>query len=154
MNTVTEPARVLNTRPRQARCFRFPSWRVPFARSIALAAALLILPCAASSQKRREAILRLRDDVSTAMAHASLNEKQTEKLDRCRQTLLLSAQSGRARKVTAKRDLDNALKDIEKSLHGGPFQPADQDLVRQDIDELRAIERNQRARRYARRRTY
>lgn len=127
---------------------------MPFARAIALAGVFLILPFQASSQKRRETILRLRDDVSTAMAHASLNEKQTEKLDRCRQTLLLSAQSGRTRKVTAKKDLDSALKDIEKSLHGGPFQPADQDLVRQDIDELRAIERNQRARRYARRRTY
>jgi hypothetical protein len=127
---------------------------VPFARAIALAAAFLILSFDASAQKRREAILRLRDDVSTAMAHVSLNEKQTEKLDRCRQTLLLSAQSGRARKVTARKDLDSALKDIEKSLHGGPFQPADQDLVRQDIDVLRAIERDQRARRYARRRTY
>ncbi len=127
---------------------------MPFACAIALAAVFFILPSQAISQKRREAILRLRDDVSTAMAHTSLNEKQTEKLDRCRQTLLLSAQSGRARKVTAKKDLDNALKDIEKSLHGPSFQPADQDLVRQDIDELRTIERNQRARRYARRRTY
>jgi hypothetical protein len=154
MNTVTAPARVPNARPRHARWFRFPSRRVPFARSIALAATLLILPFQASSQKRRETILRLRDDVSTAMAHAALNEKQTEKLDRCRQTLLLSAQSGRARKITAKKDLDSALKDIEKSLHAGPFQPADQDLVRQDIDELRAIERNQRARRYARRGAY
>ena len=154
MNTVTAPARVSNARPPQTRWFRFPSRRVPFARSLALALALLILPFQAGSQKRREAILRLRDDVSTAMAHTSLNEKQTEKLDRCRQTLLLSAQSGRTRKVTAKRDLDNALRDIEKSFHGGPFQPADQDLVRQDIDELRAIERNQRARRYARRRIY
>jgi hypothetical protein len=56
--------------------------------------------------------------------------------------------------VTAKKDLDNALKDIEKALHSGPFQPEDQDLVRKDIDQLRTIERNQRARRYARRRTY
>jgi|SRR5579859_3718673 len=154
MSTVTEPARVHNARLRQARWFRFPRRRVPFARSIALAAMFLILPFEAGAQKRREVILRLRDDVSTAMAHASLNEKQTEKLDRCRQTLLLSAQSGRARKVTAKKNLDNALKDIEKSLHAAPFQPADQDLVRQDIDELRIIERDQRARRYARRRTY
>ena len=154
MNTVTAPARASNARLRHARCFRFPSRRVPFARSIALAAAILILPTQGISQKRREAILRLRDDVSTAMAHASLNEKQTEKLDRCRQTLLLSAQSGRARKVTAKKELDNALKDIEKSLHGGPFQSADQDLVRRDIDGLRSIERNQRARRYARRGAY
>lgn len=154
MNTVTEPARVYNARPRQVRQFRFPSRRVRFARSIALAAAFLVLSFNASSQKRREAILRLRDDVSTAMAHATLNGKQTEKLDRCRQTLLLTAQSGRARQMTPRKDLDNALKDIEKTLHGRPFQPADQDLVRQDIDQLRAIERNQRARRYARRRTY
>jgi len=154
MNTVTVPARVSKARPRQIRWSQFPSRRVPFACSIALAAAFLILPFEASAQKRREAILRLRDDVSTAMAHTTLNEKQTEKLDRCRQTLLLSAQSGRARKVTAKKDLDNALKDIEKALHGGPFQPEDQDLVRKDIDQLRTIERNQRARRYARRRTY
>ena len=154
MNTVTVPARVSKARPRQIRWSQFLSRRVPFACSIALAAAFLILPFEASAQKRREAILRLRDDVSTAMAHTTLNEKQTEKLDRCRQTLLLSAQSGRARKVTAKKDLDNALKDIEKALHGGPFQPEDQDLVRKDIDQLRTIERNQRARRYARRRTY
>src|SRR5207302_2077782 len=148
MNTVTEPARAHNARPRHARWLRFPSRRVRFARSIALAAVFLILTFQASAQKRREAILRLRDDVSTAMAHTTLNEKQTERLDRCRQTLLLSAQSGRARKVTAKKDLDNARKDIEKALHGGPFQPEDQDLVRQDIDQLRTIERNQRARRY------
>ena len=147
MNTVTEPARAHNARPRQARWFRFPSRRVPFARSIALAAVFLILTFQASAQKRREAILRLRDDVSTAMAHTTLNEKQTERLDRCRHTLLLSAQSGRARKVTAKKDLDNALKDIEKALHGGPFQPEDRDLVHKDIDQLRTIERNQRARR-------
>jgi hypothetical protein len=127
---------------------------VPFARSIALAVAFLILPFDATAQKRREAILRLRDDVSTAMAHSTLNEKQTEKLDRCRQTLLLSAQSGRLRKVTAKKDLDNALKNIEKAFHGGPFQSEDRDSVRHDIDQLRDIERNQRARRYARQRTY
>jgi len=88
------------------------------------------------------------------MAHATLNEKQTEKLDRCRQMLLLSAQSGRARRVTAKKDLDNALKNIEKAFHGGPFQPEDRDLVHKDIDQLRDIERNQRARQCARQRTY
>ena len=154
MNTVTEQARAHNTRPRQAQWFQFPSRRVPFAHSIALAAAFLILPFEAGAQKRREAILRLHDDVSTAMAHSTLNEKQTEKLDRCRQTLILSAQSGRARKVTAKKDLDGALRDIEKTFHGGPFQPEDRDLVHKDIDQLRIIERNQSARRYARRRTY
>jgi hypothetical protein len=154
MNTVTETARVLNARPRQARWFRPPSRRVRFARSIAFAAAFLLLPFDASAQKRRAAILRLHDDVSTAMAHSTLSEKQTEKLDRCRQTLLLSAQSGRARKVTARKDLDNAMKDIEKALHGGPFQPEDRDLVHKDIDQIRDIERNQRARQYARRRAY
>lgn len=154
MNRVTEPARVHNARPRQARWIRFPSRRVRFARSIALAAAFLLLSFQATPQKRREAILRLRDHVSTAMAHTSLNEKQTQKLDRCRQTLLLSAQSGRARKMTPRKDLDNALKDIEKALHGGPFHPEDQELVRQDINQLRTIERNQRARRYASRRPY
>jgi len=154
MNTVTETARVHSARPRQTRWFRSPSRRVHVAHSIALAAALLILPLEASAQKRREAILRLRDDVSTAMAHSTLNEKQTEKLDRCRQMLLLSAQSGRARRVTAKKDLDNALKNIEKAFHGGPFQPEDRDLVHKDIDQLRDIERNQRARQYARQRTY
>jgi hypothetical protein len=154
MDTVREPARVHNARPRLSRWFRSPSRRVPFARSIALAVAFLILPFDATAQKRREAILRLRDDVSTAMAHSTLNEKQTEKLDRCRQTLLLSAQSGRLRKVTAKKDLDNALKNIEKAFHGGPFQSEDRDSVRHDIDQLRDIERNQRARRYARQRTY
>jgi hypothetical protein len=55
--------------------------------------------------------------------------------------------------MTAKKDLDNALKDIEKAFHGGLFQPEDRDSVRHDIDQLRDIERNQRARRYARQRT-
>ena len=102
------------------------------------------------AQKRRDAILQLRDDVSTAMAHVSLTEKLTQKLDRCRQTLLLAAQSGRVYKAVTKRDLDAAVKDIEKALIGGPFQADDRDLVREDIAELRAIERNQQVRRAGR----
>ena len=102
------------------------------------------------AQKRRDAILQLRDDVSTAMAHVSLTEKLTQKLDRCRQTLLLAAQSGRVYKAVTKRDLDAAVKDIEKALIGGPFQADDRDLVREDIAELRAVERNQQVRRAGR----
>ena len=86
MDAVTEPARAHNARPRHARWFQFPvtasalrtfdsTRRDAFHRPI-------------SAQKRREAILRLRDDVSPAIAPSTLNEKQTEKLDR-RQTLLL-----------------------------------------------------------------
>jgi Holliday junction resolvase RusA-like endonuclease len=89
----------------------------------------------------------LRDDVTTAMSHATLTEKQTQKLDRSRQTLLLAAQSGKMRKAATKRDLDGAVKDIEKALSDGPFQGDDRDVVREDIAQLRAIERNQQVKR-------
>ena len=121
-------------------------------RLISLAATLFLIVSPSYGQKRREALLRLRDDISTAMAHASLNEKQTQKLDRNRQTLLLTAQSGRARKTSSQPNLETTLKEIEKNFHGGPFTPEDRNLVQQDIDQLRAIERNRRARRYSRKR--
>jgi hypothetical protein len=143
MSAVTEAARVRKARLPQS----FSSRRVRFARGLALAVSLLLLAAyPIHAQKRRDAIIRLRDDVSAAMAHASLNEKQTQKLDHCRQTLLLSAQAGRAR-VSSRKDLDGALRDIEKVFHSGPFLPEDRDVVRRDIGQLRVIERNQRARR-------
>jgi hypothetical protein len=90
--------------------------RVHFARTLALAATLLLLLPPLQAQARREAILRLREDVSTAMAHVSLNEKQIQKLDRCRQTLLVSAQAGRARGTGNKKDMDATVKDIEQAI--------------------------------------
>lgn len=145
MNAVPEPAEVFNAQSRT-------TWlrRARLVRLLAFAAALLFLSCPLFAQKRRETILRLRDDVSTAMSHASLTQKQTQKLDRCRQTLLLAAQSGRRRRAASRKDLDGAVRDIEKALQNGPFQTDDSNLVRQDIDQLRAIERNQRARRAGR----
>lgn len=145
MNAVPEPAEVFNAQSRT-------TWlrRARLVRLLAFAAALLFLSCPLFAQKRRETILRLRDDVSTAMSHASLTQKQTQKLDRCRQTLLLAAQSGRRRRAASRKDLDGAVRDIEKALQNGPFQADDSNLVRQDIDQLRAIERNQRARRAGR----
>lgn len=113
--------------------------------TLAVTSVFLLQP--AHAQKRRDAILQLRDDVSTAMAHATLTEKQTQKLDHSRQTLLLAAQSGRVHKAATKRDLDAAVKDIEKAVYGGPFQAEDRDLVRQDIAQLRAIERDQQVKR-------
>ena len=86
------------------------------------------------------------------VAHASLNEKQTQKLDRNRQSLLLTAQSGRARKTSSQPNLEVTLKEIEKTFRGGPFTAEDRGLVQQDIDRLRTIERNRRARRYTRKR--
>jgi hypothetical protein len=154
MSTVTEPAQAPKPSLQHAWWFSFALRRVPVARSLALAATFFLLSFPIGAQKRREAILRLRDDVSTAMARVSLSEKQAQKLSRSQQTLLLSAQSGRTRKMTTKRDLDGALKEIEKVFHGGPFQREDQELVRQDIDQLRSIERSQRARRYAGGRNY
>lgn len=84
------------------------------------------------------------------MAHASLTEKQTQKLDHCLQTLLLAAQSGRLRKAATKRDLDAAVKDIEKICNAGSFQADDRDAVREDIAQLRAIQRDLQLRRGAR----
>jgi hypothetical protein len=78
------------------------------------------------------------------MAHVSVEEKQTQKLDHCRQTLLLATQSGPAR--ATRKDLAQALRDIEKIFHGNSFLPDDRDAVRQDISQIRAIERNPRAR--------
>jgi hypothetical protein len=144
MNPVPEPAQVSNARTRAAPPV-FASRRV--ARLLALAITPLILVCSAYPQKRREAILQLRDDVTTAMSHATLTEKQTQKLDRSRQTLLLAAQSGKMRKAATKRDLDGAVKDIEKALSDGPFQGDDRDVVREDIAQLRAIERTQQVKR-------
>jgi hypothetical protein len=143
MNAGLERAAVSDAQPCPARS----PWRHHrLARPLSLAAVSLLLLNPVHAQKRREAILRLRDDVSTAMAHASLTEKQTQRLDHCRQTLLLAAQSGRVRRAASKRDLDSAVRDIEKAFHNGPFETGDSDLVRQDIDQLRVIERNQRAR--------
>lgn len=149
MNTVPEQARVSSARPRAVSPV-LGLRRVYLARSLGLAVTSILLLHPAHAQKRRDAILQLRDDVSTAVAHAKLNEKQTQKLDRCRQTLLLSAQSGRVHKAATKRDLDAAVKDIEKAFNGGPFQTDDRDLVREDIAQLRAIERNQQVRRAVR----
>ena len=145
MNAVPEPAEVSNAQSRR-------TWlrRAHLVHVLAFAAALLLFSYPLFAQKRRETILRLRDDVSTAMAHANMTQKQTQRLDRCRQTLLLAAQSGRRRKAASRKDLDGAVRDIEKALQNGPFQSDDSNLVRQDIDQLRAIERNQRARRAGR----
>jgi len=69
---------------------------VRLAQPVTLAVTSVFLLQPAHAQKRREAILQLRDDVAIAMAHASLTEKQIQKPDHSRQTLLLAAQSGRA----------------------------------------------------------
>jgi hypothetical protein len=121
--------------------------RVHFARTLALAATLLLLLPPLQAQARREAILRLREDVSTAMAHVSLNEKQIQKLDRCRQTLLVSAQAGRGRGTGNQKDMDATVKDIEKLFRGDIFLQEDRGTVLQDIQQLRNLERTQRARR-------
>ena len=122
-----------------------------FPRSPAFAATLLLIAHRMPAQNRREVILRLREDVSTATAHVSLNEMQTLKLDRCRQTLLMAAQSGSVDKAASGKDLDGALRDIEKYFQKDLFLQEDRDAVRQDISQLRAIERRQRARRPVRR---
>ena len=120
--------------------------RAPLANGLALAAVCFLASQPLHAQKRREVILRLRDDVATAMAHVSLEEKQTLKLDRCRQMLLLGSQSGGAQK-----NLSGAVNDIEKLFHKGLFLDEDRKAVEQDIHQLRIIERNQQARRNTRR---
>ncbi|HXA07122.1 MAG TPA: hypothetical protein VNY30_19880 [Bryobacteraceae bacterium] len=111
-------------------------------RLLPLAVAFLLLSNPIHAQNRREAILHLRDDVSTAMAHVSVEEKQTQKLDHCRQTLLMAAQSGSAR--ATRKDLDQALRDIDKMFRSSSFLPDDRDAVHRDISQVRAIERNPR----------
>ena len=143
MGTATEPAQA-NNAARQV--FRL---RRAHAELWALAVASVLFSNPLHAQNRREAILRLRDDVSAAMAHVGIEEKQTQKLDHCRQTLLMATQSGPAR--ATRKDLDQALRDIEKIFHGSSFLQGDRDAVRQDISQIRAIERNPRARPNARR---
>ncbi len=111
-------------------------------RLASLTAAFLLFSTPIHAQNRREAILRLRDDVSTAMAHVSVEEKLTQKLDHCRQTLLMAAQSGPAR--ATRKDLDQALRDIDKIFRSSLFLPDDRDAVHRDISQVRAIERNPR----------
>jgi len=149
MHTLPEPAPATSALPR-ALMLPFGLRRVCIARPLTLAVASILLLQSVHAQKRRDAILQLRDDVSTAMAHASLTEKQTERLDHCRQTLLLAAQSGRVHKAATRHDLHNAVKDIERAISTGPFEPGDRDLVRQDIAQLRAIEHDQQLKRAAR----
>jgi hypothetical protein len=143
MGTATEPAQVNNAAPLVFRLRRAHAELL----TLAVASVLFLDPLHA--QNRREAILRLRDDVSAAMAHISIEEKQTQRLDHCRQTLLLATQSGPAR--ATRKDLDQALRDIEKIFHGNSFLQHDRDAVRQDISQIRAMERNPRARPNARR---
>jgi hypothetical protein len=107
-----------------------------------LAVAFLLFSNPLHAQNRREAILRLRDDVSTAMAHVNVEEKLTQKLDHCRQTLLMAAQSGPAR--ATRKDLDQALRDIDKIFRSSSFLPDDRDAVHRDISQVRAIECNPR----------
>jgi len=118
---------------------------------LALAAICFFISQSAYAQNRREVILRLRDDVATAMAHVSLEEKQVQKLDRCRQTLLLASQSGQKNTGGGKKDLDAAVSDIEKLFQKRLFLEEDRKGVEQDIRQLRLIERNQEARRNPRR---
>jgi len=121
--------------------------RMRLARPIAFAAAVLLFSFPLVAQRRRQAVLHLREDVSSAMSHVTLNGKQTQKLDRCRQTLLLAAQSGKARKTVTPADLDRAVNHIDKISRSAGFQDGDRERIRQDIDELRAIERRQNVRR-------
>jgi len=116
-----------------------------------LAATCFLISQSIYAQKRRETILQLRDDVATAMAHVSLEEKQTQKLDHCRQSLLLASQPGPKSPGGSKKDLDAAVSDIEKLFHKSLFLEEDRKAVEQDIHQLRVIERNQQARRNPRR---
>lgn len=163
MDTVREEAQFANPQFAQANLpadlslmedgqAKMPASLRPCLRRFLLAATFLLVIYPAYGQKRREVILRLRDDIATAMAHASLNEKQTQRLDRHRQSLLLTAQSGRSRKTSNQPNLEATLKEIEKTFHGDPFTAEDRNVVQQDIDQLRTIERSRRARRYSRKR--
>lgn len=127
------------------------SRRAPVQHAVALAAACFLTSNPICAQNRREVILRLRDDVATAMAHVSLEEKQVQKLDRCRQTLLLASQSGQKNTGGGKKDLDAAVSDIERLFQKRLFLEEDRKGVEQDIRQLRLIERNQEARRNPRR---
>ncbi|HVP46791.1 MAG TPA: hypothetical protein VMT32_09415 [Bryobacteraceae bacterium] len=136
---------------RQAFEFRFALRRARRDHLLALAATCFLISQPIYAQKRRETILQLREDVATAMAHVSLEEKQTQKLDHCRQTLLLASQPGRTSSGGAKKDLDAAVSDIEKLCHKGLFLEQDRKAVEEDIHQLRVIERNQQAHRNPRR---
>jgi hypothetical protein len=137
MGTATEPAQV-NSATHQF----FRLRRAHADRLAPLAVAFLLTSIAVHAQSRREVILRLREDVSSAMAHVSVEEKQTKKLDHYRQTLLMATQSDRAR--ATQKDLDQALRDIEKIFRNSSFLQDDRVAVQNDISQIRATERNPR----------
>ncbi len=119
---------------------------------LALAFVPLIISVPTHAQHRRELLLRLRDDVSTAVAHASLTEKHMQNMDRCQQTLLLAAQSRRNQKLVNDRDLQHALKDLEKAGKDAAFRPEDRQAIESDLQEYRRIERNRQRPGYRKRR--
>ena len=118
---------------------------------LALAFVPLLISVPTHAQHRRELLVRLRDDVSTAVAHSSLAEKQRQNMDRCQQTLLLAAQSRRDHKLVNDRDLQHALKDLEKAGKDAAFRPQDRQAIESDLREYRRVERN-RQRPYRKRR--
>jgi len=118
---------------------------------LALAFVPLLISVPTHAQHRRELLVRLRDDVSTAVAHSSLTEKQRQNMDRCQQTLLLAAQSRRDHKLVNDRDLQHALKDLEKAGKDAAFRPQDRQAIESDLREYRRVERN-RQRPYRKRR--
>jgi hypothetical protein len=119
---------------------------------LALAFVPLLISVPTHAQHRRELLVRLRDDVSTAVAHASLTEKQRQNMDRCQQTLLLAAQSRRDRKLVNDRDLQHALKDLEKAGKDAAFRAQDRQAIESDLQEYRRIERNRQRPGYRKRR--
>jgi hypothetical protein len=125
--------------------------RAPLAYGLALAAACVLAAQPIRAQNRNDVIRQLRDDVGTATAHVSLEEKQTQKLDRSRQALLLALQSGGKTPGGTRKDLDGAVREIEKLFLKGLFLDEDRNTVMQDIRQLRALERSQRARANTRR---
>jgi hypothetical protein len=119
---------------------------------LTLAFVPLLISVPTHAQHRRELLLRLRDDVSTAVAHASLTEKHTQNMDRCQQTLLLAAQSRRGQKLVNDRDLQHALKDLEKAGKDAAFRAQDRQAIESDLQEYRRIERNRQRPGYRKRR--
>lgn len=119
---------------------------------LALAVLPLLIAVPTHAQHRRELLVRLRDDVSTAVAHARLTEKQTQNLDRCRQTLLLAAQSRPDSRLVNDRDLQHALKDLEKAGKDPAFRAEDRQAIERDLREYRRIERNRQRPGYRKRR--
>lgn len=112
--------------------------------TLLLCSSVMILPARTSNGKARAAsIAGLRDHLSTAMAHAQLNDKDRKKLEASRQVLQKTIETRRSGGKLDQKKFQKTLDDIAKQIRNNAFQPEDRQAVE---DCLKGLRRPQAAR--------